>query len=200
MAYRRGSRHIADWRPHCRQIDRNERARIMHRAERLERAGKAKGARNGPLGLVGLAVLKALLFKFLGPDGRCEPSYGALQDWTGLSRQAIADAIKRLVAAGILTVTRRLQRINVSGITRTFQATSLYRLTLPVTSAGLSPPVKSARHAIRKGSIAELLARVMTESTERAESNKVGNQMRTYVAAAPHDWRARARAAFRTCR
>ena len=59
--FRRGARFIANPRQHCVPRDRNERARILQLAEAQERRTKPAGGRNGVLGYVGLAVLKALV-------------------------------------------------------------------------------------------------------------------------------------------
>ena len=45
--HRHSARFIADWRQHCRALDRNERARIVFLAEALERRSKPAGRRNG---------------------------------------------------------------------------------------------------------------------------------------------------------
>ena len=95
--FRRGARFIADPRQYCIPRDRNERARILYLAEQLERRTKPAGGRNGVLGYVWLAVLKALLFRFhRGRDGMCCPSYTVLQAATGLCKQSVANALKRL--------------------------------------------------------------------------------------------------------
>ena len=61
--------------------------------------------------MLGLRVLRALLLRFhRGSDGLCCPSYTVLMAATGLCRQSIANALKRLEAAGILRITRRLVR------------------------------------------------------------------------------------------
>lgn len=96
---------------HQRRLDRNERARVWQRAVALERRTKPPGRRGGVLMPSGLAVLQALLFGFLNArDGRCDPSYDAIQSRTGLCRQAIADALARLEAAGVVTIVRRMVR------------------------------------------------------------------------------------------
>ncbi|MDF4701937.1 helix-turn-helix domain-containing protein, partial [Vibrio parahaemolyticus] len=43
------------------------------------------------------------LFRFVDGDGVCFPSYSALMDETGLSRQSIANTIKKLSESGWLT-------------------------------------------------------------------------------------------------
>jgi hypothetical protein len=88
-------------------MDRNHRAQIIWRAERLERATKAKGCVNGDLGLTGLALLRILLFRF----GDCPtPSYKALRRASGLCIDTISKALKRLAAAGIISIERRWHR------------------------------------------------------------------------------------------
>ncbi len=43
------------------------------------------------------------LFRFVDGDGMCYPSYKALMDETGLSKQSISNNIKKLVSGGWLT-------------------------------------------------------------------------------------------------
>ena len=134
--YRRGASFIMDLRPYCRPLDRNQRARILFLSEALERRTRPAGARNGVLGYVGLAILRALLLSFLRPsDGLCCPSYTVLQAKTGLCRQSIRNGLKRLEAAGIVRITRRLVREVVDGggflMTVTRQASNLYRIFEP---------------------------------------------------------------------
>jgi helix-turn-helix protein len=133
---------VGDWREHCRPLDRNARARIMALAEGLERRSKVAGRRNGQLGLTGLAVLRALLMRFLNRGtGLCYPSYEAIRQETGLCRAAIAHAIARLERTGIVRIVRRLcrqwvERVNpVTGQPErylgTTQTSSLYALHEP---------------------------------------------------------------------
>jgi hypothetical protein len=110
--FRHGGTFVRDPLAHSTPLDRNERAKLIFLAERLERRTKEKGRRNGALGNVGLEVLRALLFKFADrKSGLCFPSYLALQMLTGRCRGAIAAAICRLEHAGIIKVTRRLKRV-----------------------------------------------------------------------------------------
>ena len=155
--YRRGARFIMDPRNHCRPLDRNERARILYLAESLERRTKPVGGRNGVLGYVGLSVLKALLLRFQrASDGMCAPSYTELQAVTGLCRQSIRNGLKRLEAAGILRITRRLVRELVDGggyMVRTIrQASNLYAVHEPTAGAELLPtPAPAPRPFPRPG-------------------------------------------------
>ena len=144
--HRHGARFIADWRQHCRALDRNERARIVFLAEALERRSKPASRRNGLLGYVGLTVLRCLAFGFLNPaTGLCCPGYAAMVAKTGLCRQSIATGLARLERAGIVRIVRRLVRQSVRRVspltgepetyTGTTQATSLYALHRPAAFA-----------------------------------------------------------------
>ncbi|MFL5283625.1 MAG: helix-turn-helix domain-containing protein [Rhodopila sp.] len=89
-------------------IDRNARARLLFQAEVYERRTKLKGQRGGDLQPSGVQLLRCIAFRFLNlAKNAAWPSYDTLQAATGLCRQTIADAIKRLEAAGFLIVTRR---------------------------------------------------------------------------------------------
>jgi hypothetical protein len=105
------------------RLDRNDKARIIYTAEKIELRTKAKGRKSGALGQSGVQVLRCLLFRFHNAStGQCDPGYTAIQGRTGLCRQAIADAIKRLEATGIICVMRRLVRDGW----RVLQATNAY--------------------------------------------------------------------------
>jgi hypothetical protein len=103
---------VRDPLAHSTPLDRNERARLMFLAQRLERRTKERGHKNGALGNVGIEVLRALLFHFANrATGLCFPSYLTLQAMTGRCRGAVAAALRRLESTGIIRVTRRLKRI-----------------------------------------------------------------------------------------
>ena len=73
---RRGSRLVGTceagfWR----RCDRAEVSRVVLAAERYDREGRRKGQRNGPLGHVGLEVLRLLANLVSYRTGRLEPSY-----------------------------------------------------------------------------------------------------------------------------
>lgn len=114
--FRNNARFVMDMRTLCSRLDRNAKAKLLHKCEVLERSTKRKGRRNGVIGVPGLTVLRSLLLRFHGPSGVCCPSYTTLQRTTGLCRQSIATALLRLESVGVLRVTRRLQR--VAGICR----------------------------------------------------------------------------------
>lgn len=108
--YRKNAIFVRDVSKYCTKLDRNQKAKLLHMAERLERVTKRKGRRNGVLGIPAMIVLRTLLLKFHGQAGLCCPSYSTLQRATGLCRQSIANAVARLRAAGLLRVTGRLVR------------------------------------------------------------------------------------------
>lgn len=106
-------------------IDRNARARLVFQAEAYERRTKAKGQRGGDLQPSGIQLLRCIAFRFLNlARGAAWPSYDALQAATGLCRQTIADAIKRLEAAGFMHVERRTRWEG----RKLIKLTNLYRL------------------------------------------------------------------------
>ncbi|MFL5280783.1 MAG: helix-turn-helix domain-containing protein [Rhodopila sp.] len=106
-------------------IDRNARARLLFQAEAYERRTKLKGQRGGDLMPSGIQLLRCIALRFLNlAKNAAWPSYDTLQEVTGLSRQCLANAIKRLEAAGFLLVTRRA---GWNG-TRIVRETNLYRL------------------------------------------------------------------------
>jgi hypothetical protein len=96
-------------------MDRNERARVIYRAEALERRTKPWGKRNGALGQNGLALLRCLLFRY--GANPC-PSYADLQRATGICVQTIADCLRRLETAGLLAVERKRTRKTAAGARR----------------------------------------------------------------------------------
>jgi hypothetical protein len=99
------------WR---RPLDRNDRARILHCAEALERRTKQKHKRDGLLGQSALAVLRCLLFQFQNrQSGRLDPSYTQIQKITGFCRETVSKALKNLEIAGILEIMRRIVRERV---------------------------------------------------------------------------------------
>ena len=73
---------------------------------------KAKGRKAGAIGQGGpSSAWRCLLHQFHNTStGQCDPGYTAIQARTGMCRAAVAEAIKRLEATGIICVMRRLVR------------------------------------------------------------------------------------------
>jgi hypothetical protein len=98
------------------------------------------------LGYTGLAILRALLLRFLGRNGLCCPCYLALEACCGLCRASIAEGLRRLEVAGVLKIVRRLKRKviervspitgSVKRILTTTQASNLYAFPMPANVPG----------------------------------------------------------------
>ena len=95
-----------------RALDRNAKARVMAYARALMRRtepGKAYGA----ITAKALAVLEALLWSFHNAkSGLCFPSYERISGAAGCARSTVAEAIKALEDAGILSWVNRLKRVS----------------------------------------------------------------------------------------
>lgn len=92
-------------------LDRNEKARLLHRARALMRATE-KGRAYGAVSAKAYAIFAALLMGFHNSGtGRCFPSYEAIQEAAGCCRQTVAMSLAALEAAGLLSVCNRLLRV-----------------------------------------------------------------------------------------
>src|SRR5271168_2405604 len=84
-------------------LPKKEAARRWHKARRFDRQTHLPGKHGGAIGRTGLQVLYVLLFDFLDhATGRLEPSYDAIAAKAGVCRRAVADALRRLKALGLL--------------------------------------------------------------------------------------------------
>jgi len=100
---------FGDGRP--RPLDRNAKARIMTFARALMRRTE-KGKAYGAITAKALAVLEALLWGFHNArSGLCFPSYEKLADRADCARSTVAEAIKALEDAGLLTWVNRIVRV-----------------------------------------------------------------------------------------
>jgi len=133
--YRGGSVYAADFRP----LDRNQRAKILFLAEALDRRTKQPGKHGGVIGRTGLAVLRALVTRFLNSaTGRLDPSIAAIAKAANIARSTAQEALDRLEMAGIIDRVRRMARVRMKVwneaagrhvITdRVLQITNAYRL------------------------------------------------------------------------
>lgn len=92
-------------------LDRNAKARVMARARALLRRTEP-GKHYGALTAKALAVLQVLLWKFHNArGGLCFPSYERIAEAAGCARSTVAEAIKALEDAGILSWVNRITRI-----------------------------------------------------------------------------------------
>ena len=100
---------FGDGRP--RPLDRNAKARIMTLARALMRR-TVKGKAYGAITAKALAVLEALLWGFHNAQsGLCFPSYATIAERAGCARSTVAEALKALEDAGLLTWVNRIIRI-----------------------------------------------------------------------------------------
>jgi DNA-binding MarR family transcriptional regulator len=115
-----------------RPLDRNQRARLIFLAERLDAQTKKKGKHGGCLKRTGLQVLRVLLFHFHNvANGRCDPSLDTIAAAAGMARSTVVDALKRLETAGILERIRRARWIRQAGRKRCVQWSNAYLLNVP---------------------------------------------------------------------
>jgi DNA-binding MarR family transcriptional regulator len=100
---------FGDGRP--RPLDRNAKARIMTRARGLTHRTE-KGKHYGLLTAKYLAVLEALLWGFHNArTGVCFPSYETIAERAKCARSTVAEAIKALEDAGLLSWVNRIVRV-----------------------------------------------------------------------------------------
>jgi Helix-turn-helix domain len=92
-------------------LDRNAKVRIMHWARCLGRRTE-KGKAYGQVTAKALAVLEALLWGFHNAkSGICFPSYEKIAEAAHCARSTVAEALKALEDAGILTWVQRIKRV-----------------------------------------------------------------------------------------
>ena len=93
-------------------LDRNAKARIRAYAAAWDRLHRQPGQRGGALGRAALDVLGALLWAFHNArTGCCFPSYERIAERAGCARSTVAEAIKALEFAGVLTWQNRITRV-----------------------------------------------------------------------------------------
>ena len=97
-----------------RALDRNAKVRIMHWARCLSRRTE-KGRAYGEITAKAIAVLEALLWAFHNAkSGLCFPSYEKIAEAAHCARSTVAEAIKALEDAGILSWVHRVKRVRES--------------------------------------------------------------------------------------
>ncbi len=141
---------FGDGRP--RPLDRNAKARIMTFARALMRRTE-KGKAYGAITAKALAVLEALLWGFHNArSGLCFPSYATIAERAGCARSTVAEAIKALEEAGLLTWVNRIVRIRErcedlfgrhGSRVRVIRTSNGYQFTDPKGSASKGFPSKS---------------------------------------------------------
>ena len=93
-------------------LDRNAKVRIEAYARGRSARHKQDNQHRGPLTRAYMDVLGALLWKFHNSrSGCCFPSYDTIARLAGCARSTVAEAIKALEWAGVLTWQNRLARV-----------------------------------------------------------------------------------------
>jgi DNA-binding MarR family transcriptional regulator len=141
---------FGDGRP--RPLDRNAKARVMTLARALMRRTE-KGKAYGLITAKALAVLEALLWGFHNArSGLCFPSYEKIAERAGCARSTVAEAIKALEDAGVLTWVNRLKRVrercqdlfgHSGSLVRVLRTSNGYRFNDPKGAAQRGFPSKS---------------------------------------------------------
>jgi hypothetical protein len=97
---------------HAVPLDRNAKSRIQTYARTWSARHCRPGQHKGPITRAFLDVLQALLWGFHNAHtGRCFPSYEAIAARAGCARSTVAEALKVLEWAGLLSWQHRITRI-----------------------------------------------------------------------------------------
>jgi hypothetical protein len=92
-------------------LDRNAKARIQAYARAWSHRNRQRGQHKGPVTRAFLEVLEALLWGFHNSrTGCCFPSYERIAEKAGCARSTVAEALKVLEWAGVLTWQQRITR------------------------------------------------------------------------------------------
>jgi Helix-turn-helix domain len=95
-------------------LDRNAKARILVYARAWGARHRRPGQHKGPITRAFLEVLEALLWGFHNSrTGSCFPSYETIAARAECARSTVAEALKALEWAGVLTWQNRITRIHV---------------------------------------------------------------------------------------
>jgi hypothetical protein len=93
-------------------LDRNAKVRLAAYARAWSARNRRPGQHKGPITRAFLDVLQALLWSFHNSrDGRCFPSYQRIAENAGCARSTVAEALRALEWAGVLTWQHRITRI-----------------------------------------------------------------------------------------
>ena len=146
-------------------------AQIWHRARDFDRKTHTAGRHGGAIGHIGLKVLYTLLFEFLNyTSGRLDPSYDAIARKANVCRSAIAEALKRLKALGLLSWIRRCKETRDEGGRFVLeQETNAYAVLPPSCWKGYTePPPPPQPHASTWGACPPL-PDCLTQSLQAAK-------------------------------
>lgn len=126
------------------RLDRNAKARLMHRARQLAKPVQ-KGRHYGAITGKDVDVLAALAW--IEHAGRCYPSYATIAKQAGCSRSHVAPALARLEAAGLLTWVHGLVRQKETHFDMFGQGASRWRVVRTSNSYQLIDPANTGKAA-----------------------------------------------------
>ena len=93
-------------------LDRNAKCRIAAYARAWSARNRQPGQHKGPITRAFLEVLQALLWQFHNAHtGRCFPSYERIAEKAGCARSTVAEALRVLEWAGVLSWQHRITRV-----------------------------------------------------------------------------------------
>jgi Helix-turn-helix domain len=125
-----------------RPLDRNERARLLHRARCFMRR-TAPGRAYGELTAKHVQVFETLVYGFLNSrDGRCFPSLTKLAERAGCAVSTVQLAIAALERGGLLSWVHRLKRLWVDGRWRVHRTSNGYAFDSSDTETRQGSPIQ----------------------------------------------------------
>ncbi|MGF7149457.1 hypothetical protein FHS96_003108 [Sphingomonas zeicaulis] len=173
-SYNVGEREGRFWRP----VNPREIAARMRAAEQFNLSGKKAGKRNGPLGHIGLEVLRELYRLVCYKTGRLDPSIETLMTRIKRSRAAVVRALAALKEHGFLEWIRRTEPTDNEGRgPQVRQISNAYRFGLPKVAAqlvarlvhrGPVPDDFAHRRESEAAELAEMIARLPEAERLRA--------------------------------
>jgi len=179
-SYRAGEREQRYWRP----FNKAERNARMRAAEVYDRKHKIAGRRNGPLGAIGVDVLRELMRMIDFKTGRLEPAIATLAERLRRSRGAIVSALARLKDHGFLNWIRRFEPIEDRDAfgPQVKQVTNAYWFGLPKEAADMvrrmmgKGPLPDDEATRRKAEEEQTAAMLATVSAEDLAAFRAGNE------------------------
>src|SRR5690242_3773541 len=97
---------------HAVPLDRNAKCRIAAYARAWSARNRRPGQHHGPITMAFERVLMALLWSFHNSrDGRCFPGYERIAEKAGCARSTVAEALRVLEWAGVLSWQHRITRV-----------------------------------------------------------------------------------------
>lgn len=154
----------------------------MKAAEYYDRRNKEDGKRNGPLGHIGLEVLRELYRIVDFKSGRLEPAIATLCQKVKRSRAAVVRALARLKAHGFVDWIRRTEPTDNDGAgPQVRQITNAYCFRVPAAAAAWikrilgNGPAPDCEVARREADAAEVEAMLDTADTDEQVAFLAGN-------------------------